>query len=404
MKRSLFHLDPDTDSSPETNRKRLTPLFPKPPVPKIIRRERNRVRERPILVSESDCGSYASATSKTTFDLYHAIIWHPNLFFAFVLSLDPQALFDLYAIDKEFHWRLNKYNTSILHDYVKAHARDAGEILTWTQYPKLQTLDPELRPTAQRRHLAREGPSFRWLKMVIYRDSVVRQILTCLALDGHRVPRATARAVLKYWVVMEKRTQALREAYVKSSFWTDADILLFHFFLLKLDMRFSDPIRGYGGCELARLLLTQRSMVVLRDVLSGKINLTYWVLVPIVAKTYEHEELNLDEHPDLDDDEGLGVDPSYWGTMTNEEWVAEGPKMDSAVDVVVAEGVRRGLNAHRYLLDWMLYGYVDLEMGRNLPVPRLERDGRGVVVPREGRPLEGEIEKWVEKLDEEYGV
>ncbi len=41
------------------------------------------------------------------------------------------------------------------------------------------------------------------------------------------------------------------------------DIIFFHLFLVKLDMRLSDPILGNGMCELSHMLLTQKSLSLL---------------------------------------------------------------------------------------------------------------------------------------------
>ena len=57
------------------------------------------------------------------------------------------------------------------------------------------------------------------------------------------------------------------------------DIIFFHLFLVKLDMRLSDPIFGNGMCELSHMLLTQKSLSLLYKVLSTRTSPACSVLI-----------------------------------------------------------------------------------------------------------------------------
>jgi hypothetical protein len=78
-----------------------------------------------------------------------------------------------------------------------------------------------------------------------------------------------------------------------------------------------------------------------------------------------------------------------------------GSPMESAVDMVITEGITRELHVQQWLLDFVLYGYVN-KSGRDVPLVRKWRN-------RELREYEGwlgkkERDKVVEDLDERFGL
>jgi len=63
--------------------------------------------------------------------------------------------------------------------------------------------------------------------------------------------------------------------------------------------------------------------------------------------------------------------------------------MEPAVDMVIMEGIMRHLGIHEWLLDFMLYGFMDGEAEKNVPAPRKWRCDKKVV-PQEAWPVESE--------------
>jgi hypothetical protein len=339
------------------------------------------------------------------FNIYKSLLRHPNLFFQFALRLPYPSIIDLYAIDKEFHYRLNKYSVSLIHDYARYHAPLAGYVFSWVLYPDVCISDPMLRPMDGREWLARDVPGFRWIGMILWRQKIVRSILTLLGLEGHRLPGGVEGALMKFWGVMELKETKLRLGFLQDKeIWTDEDIILFQLFLVKLDMRFSDPVLGNGVCGLGHLLLCQKTMSALWKVLSGKIRLGYRTTTDMVVKTYLMEDLDTEHHGWLDDEVNNGVPEEQRGLLSLEGWEEEGEKMEPAVDMVVTEGIRRGLNVQQYLLDFVLYGFVDGETGDNVPVPRQLRKDKVITLPKEGWPAKEMRDKTTKCMDVRFGL
>ncbi|OAL51505.1 hypothetical protein IQ07DRAFT_507477 [Pyrenochaeta sp. DS3sAY3a] len=338
-------------------------------------------------------------TDGLAFNVYKAILRHPNLFFQFALRLPYPAILALYAIDKEFHFRLNQYSVGLIHDYTRYHAPLASNVFSWIMYPKLCLSDPMLRPMDNRVWLARDVPGFRWVGMVLWREKVVRGILTLLATEGHRVPAAAESALCKFWVLMEKPKTRLREAFLTDrKVWSDEEILAMRCVAVKLDMRFTHPIAGHGATGLGHLLLTQKSLSVLWDVLRRKKTLVYEDTIEMVVKTYLMTDLDIATFPWLLDEEQTDVPEEDLGLLCREGWNAHAKPMKPALDMVFAEGFRRGLNLNKYLLDFALYGTVDPKTGENVPLPRLFRKEDTITMPKKGWPLSKDAQKVGEML------
>ena len=155
--------------------------------------------------------------------------------------------------------------------------------------------------------------------MVIYRHRVTRGILTCLGLEGHRFHRGTYVTLVKFWLLVEMQITAMREAFLRDDkVSTDMDIVFFHLFLLKLDMRLSDPILGNGMCELSHMLLTQKSLSLLYKVLTKKVVLDYDEATDMLVRTYLSGDLDTDTDTWLEDEIENGIPEEEWVSCSHD--------------------------------------------------------------------------------------
>ncbi|KAF7442781.1 hypothetical protein PtrSN002B_010934 [Pyrenophora tritici-repentis] len=346
-----------------------------------------------------------SSSARPRFNVYKACLRHKDLFFQLVLRMPYKELVALYAIDKEFHFRLNHYSTYLIHEYVRRHAPLAGHIFSWVLFPDVCISDPMLRPMDGREWLARDVPSFRWVGLVLYRQKIVRSILTMLSMEGHRVPAACEAALMKYWCIMGMAQSRLRVAFVADKeIWTDKDLINFQLFLVKLDMRLSDPIRGNGTCALGPMLLSQKGLSTLWKVLSGKLKLNYENTSDMILRTYAAEELDFNANPMLGEEISTNVPLHEEGLLALEGWNLHGARMPLALNIILAESIRRKLHVEQYYLDFVLYGTADLKNGKNIPIPiRLRRD-KQVKLPSEGMATKEMKEKIIGLFDKGFGT
>ncbi|EDU44121.1 conserved hypothetical protein [Pyrenophora tritici-repentis Pt-1C-BFP] len=313
----------------------------------------------------------SSSSARPRFNVYKACLRHKDLFFQLVLRMPYKELVALYAIDKEFHFRLNHYSTYLIHEYVRRHAPLAGHIFSWVLFP----------------------------------DKIVRSILTMLSMEGHRVPAACEAALMKYWCIMGMAQSRLRVAFVADKeIWTDKDLINFQLFLVKLDMRLSDPIRGNGTCALGPMLLSQKGLSTLWKVLSGKLKLNYENTSDMILRTYAAEELDFNANPMLGEEISTNVPLHEEGLLALEGWNLHGARMPLALNIILAESIRRKLHVEQYYLDFVLYGTADLKNGKNIPIPiRLRRD-KQVKLPSEGMATKEMKEKIIGLFDKGFGT
>ncbi|KAF2202625.1 hypothetical protein GQ43DRAFT_368735, partial [Delitschia confertaspora ATCC 74209] len=341
------------------------------------------------------------ATSNQPFNIYQAIMRHPDVKYQFMLRLPPKSFIDLHAIDKRFHYIVCQKYSSLMHDFAAHHAPDAAFCMPGHLFPDLCISDPTLKPMDNRAQLARDVPSLRWAQMVIYRERVVHDILTTLALAGLHVPRATTRVLLKFWACNELPTQGQRENFLADkSIWSDAELFVFRHFCVKLDMAISNPVFGRGACRLSRLLLSQKSWTLLRDLLIGQRMETLEGLGEIMMRTYQTEDMDVESHPILADEIESGVVLHEWGLLTREKGLFDHDVMQTSVRLLEKEIIRRGLRVDRWIPQMVVWGFIRPKTGEN--IPRRMSMRRRVVLPDEGFPtkkvMDGAVEEMIKKV------
>ncbi|KAK8035622.1 hypothetical protein PG993_010617 [Apiospora rasikravindrae] len=170
--------------------------------------------------------------------------------------------------------------------------------------------------------------------------------------------------------------------------FTDLDLLRLQCFFLKLDLRFNDPIYGPEDNDLSYLMLGQRSLEPLRQLLFGERYRTIDELIALKIRydlgctwsvfTPAPDEVLFRQNWKL-----MGVPFADWGKVHLEYWgERSGGPLSSFCDphdptvnrshmihvtqLVAEESKRRDLKLETHLLPLMLWGCVDWKTGRNL--------------------------------------
>lgn len=281
-------------------------------------------------------------------------------------------------------------------------------------------------------------PSLKWYAMCYTRQETVDDILAHLARRGHRTPPGTSISLLKMWKLMAAPSNAERRSIISCTArnsensncrcwileakqrmdegkalprlailerlakigteklpeeilsFTDLDLLRIQCFFLKLDLRCNDPIYGPEDTDLSELMLSQRSLVPLRQLLFGEryhkidqlmglkvrydIGHSWHVLMPAPAEVLSRQNFKLMGVPF--DDWGKGR-LEYWGERAGGPLVGT-PRPSSTPyeisrdpmihvqQIVAEEAVRRRLKLEAHLLPLLLWGCFDWKTGRNL--------------------------------------
>ncbi|ELR02529.1 hypothetical protein VC83_08836 [Pseudogymnoascus destructans] len=290
-----------------------------------------------------------------------ALASHPELYFELCAHLLPSSLLTLYATSRLFHATLNTHLTHALKTCARAFAPLAGRICRHGMYDSLCIFDPSGRRELTNWALVRRVPSFRWLAMVVHRERCVRDILACLAREGHRLPKSMGETLVKTWVVMDVATTAGRICLVHNeTWWTDVDCWNVQAWVLKLGMRFNEPMTGIGDDGLVRVMLGQRGLTPLWRLLMRR-GFTTAVEVLRAAVRYCYEV-----RPENCGMSIFGVPPAEIGQLHLEGWGAGKIHLFRIDELVMRESVRRRLRLDDHLLYMMLWGHVDPVTGRDI--------------------------------------
>lgn len=407
--------------------------------------------------------------SQKSFNMLDAIIEHDDLCLVIATFMQVHSFLTLYSVSKAFFYAVNKHHTAYMTALARYHAPGAEQAFPWRFYRSLCTRDPSAQ---HHRHLYHDGgpgdpalrmvPSLRWVQMVAHREKVVRQIIAILLLKGQRLPSGTNPTLKKLWLLLDLPTTALRVAAAQNrAFLADRDLLRATLFFVKLDMAFSNPISSRGQTGARRMLLAQRSLTPLRDVLAARNEARgYLNVVRTLARWWPHaakrrrpgflgfsdadsadsddsdsgngdasdsdsddgdngERLlgprplprgrDADREQDEEDGRGtfFGIPRAEVGSLGLEGWdeaaAADGasePRALLAVDeLVMREGIRRGLRLQRWYVDFVMWGYVDPRSGREVRLPAVVEELRAKWIEHEE-----EVRKEKEREEMEEGA
>ena len=297
--------------------------------------------------------------------VFNLLLQFSELVFEVAKHLDIEDLISLYAISKDFHRLANRHFTGLILSQSVAKAAESSRTFIHRCYKNLCMRDP-----AQRRLSGgNEGeirwvPSFRWLRMILFREAVVDDILQSLFYEGHRLPKAASLVIKKMWFTLDISDNHRRIGLIHSEqFWTASDLFTIQMFMVKLDLRLTDPMSGSGETGLRSLLLNQRSLSTLARVLRREEMKTQLDLLRMIVR-YNYTP----PRPPINTI--LGVPPQEVGRLQYEGWGLGKRKFMPLDEMIVAESVRRGLGLGDYYIDMMLYGFIDKKTGRDVRTPK----------------------------------
>ncbi|KAK2763071.1 hypothetical protein FQN54_009704 [Arachnomyces sp. PD_36] len=272
--------------------------------------------------------------------------------------LGIEELISLYAISKDFHHTINHRLTTTITSQAGSKAPDCADIFPFRCYNKLCIRDPAGRPHEDDERAAqgeiRKVPSFRWLRMVCYRDMVCREILTMLAEEGIRVPEPCEIVLKKIWFLLDIPDNNRRTRVVQNrNLWSDIDIFFAIMFFIKLDTRFTDPVRSSGDDGLKRLLMSQRSLTLLWKTLKRTALVTNMDVNQAVIRW---------KYQPRPDEQGLpifGIPPEEIGKLQYEGWglIGSDAKLERPDNLILRESIRREMDLEERYVEMFLWGF-----------------------------------------------
>jgi hypothetical protein len=296
-------------------------------------------------------------------DFFGSLSQYPELFFELAKQLQVDDFVSLFAISKDFHETINGHLAHVIKTCAAYRAPESSRIFVFNLYSPLCIPDPVGRPNQQDPSVPRFVPSLQWLRMVVYRERTVRDILACLAREGHRTPKAMSLTLKKMWLTMDIATSARRVQFMHNEkYWTDNDLFNVQLFIGKLDMMFNDPFAGPGDDGLRKLMLGQKGLGPLCRLLKRE---QYTDVLEILEAAVRYSYTPKEEHRRFSI---FGIRPSEVGRGHLEGWGLGRVHLYRPDELVMRESCRRNLKLDKHILNMMCWGYVDKKTGENIKV------------------------------------
>ena len=302
--------------------------------------------------------------------IFNALLAYGDLVLELTKHLDVDELVTLYSISKEFQILANRRFTALILTQSVSKAPESSRTFLFRNYLSLCIRDPAQRPHEVRPAEARWVPSFRWLRMVLFREQVVDDIVECMYQEGHRLPRRASLIIKKLWYTLDISDNVRRiGVFHDESFWSAKDLFTAKMFVLKLDMHLTHPMRGNGETGLRRMLLNQRSFSVLARVLKREEMITQLDMLTMIVR-YNYIPMT----PPTENI--CGVPPQDVGRLQWEGWGKSEIPFIPIDELISREAIRRNLKLQNYYIDMMIYGYINKQTWEdNLrPEQRAERE------------------------------
>lgn len=297
--------------------------------------------------------------------------------------MDAEDILNLYCVSRDFHNSIRSYLLSSILAWIGHRAPEAGRAFPFKIYLDKLVRDPEARTLgghypgkgvegkpvpAGRLDEVRVVPGLRYLQMVLVRDRCCREVAAVLACSGHRLPRSMHGTLLRLWVLMDLPTSLHRRAVMRNeAMWPDVDMYNAQLFFVKLGMHFNDPVYGPGTNDLVRLVLGQRGLYPLWQLLMRKKYVS--VLEVIELKTRYDMRVPPDTRPPKDRHKARYVNDvpvDEVGIVHLEGWGTYSPCHLLRPDELVPLGaVERGLDLRSHLRRMIEWGHIDHRTGEN---------------------------------------
>lgn len=281
-------------------------------------------------------------------DFFVRISSCPELVIEFVKYMDPKSLLSLYCIHKHVNGIINGHLSHTMRVCANQQAPEAARIYPFTLYASLCRPDPVGRPHPTLPNTVRMVPTLRWLQMLVHRSTTVRDILACMARQGHRMPPEMNLTLKKMWLVMDIATSARRAQVMHSSYFSARDLFHIQMFIVKLDMRFNDPIDGPAEDHLRKLMLGQRGLTPLCKMLKRT---AYTDVGQVIRACVRYDWQVKPEHRYYSI---FGIPPEEIGAGHLEGWGKGRVHLYRPDELVVREAVRRKLDLKNHIMGMIL--------------------------------------------------
>jgi hypothetical protein len=150
----------------------------------------------PIRTSTFNPQNGSLKTLRKRHDFFSNMANMPELLMELAKHLRIKDLISLYSISVDFHETINGHLSHCVRSCADYIAPEAVRLYPFKFYRWLCVDDPVGRQHPKNGEI-KQVPSLKWLQMVVHREKTVRDILACMARQGHRMPQGMGLSLKK---------------------------------------------------------------------------------------------------------------------------------------------------------------------------------------------------------------
>ncbi|KAI6783010.1 uncharacterized protein J7T54_002172 [Emericellopsis cladophorae] len=294
--------------------------------------------------------------------------------------LRPRDILHLYIASRQFRQAINGYMLSSIRIWINHRCPEAGLIFPFKLYknqvvpdPSGRTWDDQYQGQApatlapERINTVRTVPGLRYLQLVVGRDRYCREIVAIMARSGHRTPKTMYETLLRMWLLLDVSTTEHRRAMLRNrTLWRDTDLYNAQLFFIKLGLHFNDPVYGPCTYDLMHLMLGQKGLYPLWQLLLRKRFTTLHEIIDLKVR-YDYQPSRQNWAAAATNSKTVhGVPLDEIGIFHREGWGQGKLHLFRPDELIPIEAVQRGLQLKKHIRHMILWGQFDRITGENL--------------------------------------
>lgn len=300
-------------------------------------------------------------------DIPSALTSFPQLLTRIIDELEVDDFLNLYAASKRFHFYVRANPQSTITYTAFRRFTESARIFAHPCYRKftiyVRSPRPGTRPGETLPGQVMDmRPSTRWLKMLEYRDNVVKEIMQLFGSSGYALSARCESVLKKIWFLMDipdnrRRIFAIQNRHV----WSNLEIFYGIFILAHIESRFTKNVSNTPREGVRRLLMGQKGLTLLRDALKGTALSTHYDMLR------EYIRWKYVPTPDETNMFIFGMPAGEHGLLQYEYYGRTGSKvkLQRPDDLLLRESVRRQLDMQNMYAWFYLQSEIDPSLKRD---------------------------------------
>lgn len=280
------------------------------------------------------------------FDIPGVLTGLPQLVQMVVEKLGVGDFANLYAASKRFH-RFVKANPQCITTSVAfVHFPESALIWPYACYREVST---EIRRSRQAPNSEQDNagetvsllPSLKWLRMLSFRDDVVKEIMELFSKCGFTLTPRCEGVLRKIWFLMDIPDTRRRASTIQNKYlWSDWEIFHAIFIFAQIESLFTGHRTGTPRAGIRRLLMGQKNLLLLRDALKGEALQTHYEMLREYMR-WRYRPLPHEANMNL-----FGVPPGQAGLLQWENYGRTGSRVriQRPDELILRECARRQLD------------------------------------------------------------